>query len=130
MSYMVCPRELKLGIPASNMLAMSSSGLSETVIHENSVAAADPIEDAVEDLLMLLSRTTMSIFVVDIFGFIEAEQHEIVHRAAGLGVTGAVHALHVSGNRIGGVEVVRLRRPQESGKITQCSKTEPGNDRV
>ena len=42
-------RELVLRIPAADVLALSSPRLGEPIVHENAAAAANPVQDPVED---------------------------------------------------------------------------------
>ena len=66
---LVGERELPLRIPATDVLAMGSCGLSEPIVEEASARAADPVEDAVEDPPALLV-------------LVEAEPQEVVHEAS------------------------------------------------
>src|SRR6266516_3651196 len=46
--------ELVFRIPTGDVLAMSSTRLCESIVHENPAAAADPVQDAVEDTLPVI----------------------------------------------------------------------------
>ena len=70
------------------MLALRAAGLAEAVIREDAGRAADPVADAVDDLLAALI-------------LIEAEPQIVVQRAAGLRLTGGVDILNGARERIG-----------------------------
>src|SRR6266851_9681274 len=92
MENLVRPRKLEFRRPASDVLAMGPERLGEAVIHEDPIAAADPIHHAIEDLLfayLVLRR---------FFGGagVEPEQHEVVHGAAGLRDAEGVDVLDIT----------------------------------
>jgi hypothetical protein len=69
--YLVGERELKLWIPPRNVLALRPAGLCESVIHEDTVTAADPVENSIYD--------PAAAYVLA-----EPELNEFVQHAAGL----------------------------------------------
>ena len=91
---LVGERELIFRIPARNMLAMGSSRLRESIVHENAVAATNPVEHAVEN-------------AVAFFVFVKAKPQEIVHGTARLRRTKGVDELQISGQRIRVALIIR-----------------------
>jgi hypothetical protein len=51
--YLVREGELKLGIPARNMLAMSSSGLRKAIIEETSARPAQVVVDCIKNAIAI-----------------------------------------------------------------------------
>src|ERR1019366_8014132 len=94
---LVRERELILGRPARDVLAVGAYRLAEAVVHEHAAAAGLPIQDAVEGLD---ARGPL--------GLVEAELHEIMHGAAGLRGAERVDILNVASERIGYALLVRL----------------------
>ena len=94
--------KLALGIPATDVLTMSSCGLSEPIVEEASAGPADPIEDAVEDLSAALV-------------LVEAQFEEVVHEPTGLRQAERVDELHPRDQRF------RIRIAGDRGLLQVCS---------
>jgi hypothetical protein len=105
MENLVRPRKLEFRRPASDVLAMGPERLGEAVIHEDPVAAGDPIHHAIEDLLF-----AHPVVLLRFFGGVgvEPEQHEVVHGAAGLRDAESVDVLDIAREWIRNIVVVRL----------------------
>src|SRR5438876_11068531 len=63
--------ELVLRIPTGDMLAMISARLGRPIVHENTAAAADPVQDTVEN-------------TPPVPMLVESEPQEVMHHAARL----------------------------------------------
>ena len=103
--------------PAGNVLAMGSTGLREAVIHENPVATADPVQNAIKDALAGLV-------------LVEAQRQIIVHGAARLGHAERVDELHVTRQRIGIALRVARGAMEERRKVADRRETESDNQRI
>ena len=111
------------------MLAMGSAGLREAIIHENAAAAAFPVQHPVENLLMIEVLPVKRV-LLRMLGLVEAEQHKIPCRAAGLGRTNGIDSAHIPEERICHAIVVGLGIAQKRREVAQRSKAETDHDRL
>src|SRR6185436_11426133 len=84
---LVRKRELPLRIPATGMLPVIASRLSESIVEEASTRGANPVEHSVEDWLPVLV-------------LVETQVKEVVHESTGLRVAERVDELRF-GDRVG-----------------------------
>ena len=84
---MVGEREISLGIPAGDMLALGSSRLRKPIVEEATVSPTKPVIDSIENALAL-------------FVFVKAQMEEVVHQARRLRVGERIDELRLGGQGI------------------------------
>ena len=106
--------ELALWIPATGVLPVVSSRLSESIVEEASARTAHPVEHSVEDPLPVLV-------------LVEAKLKKVVHESTGLRVAERVHKVQIPGQRVGISFAVHRRAVQKCGDITDGREPQAGD---